>query len=92
MRARSTPEGTGSLRDLHPQILRRGAQAGIQFADPHTRAKAAPLDLGALLAVRDGLSAGASGLRTRGPIRASFITDARRQFQGTALYHETTRQ
>ena len=54
--------------------------------------KAAPLDLGALLAVRDGLSAGASGLRTRGPIRASFITDARRQFQGTAFYHETARQ
>ena len=32
MRARSTPKGTGSLRDLHAQILRRGARAGIQFA------------------------------------------------------------
>ena len=38
------------------------------------------------------LSAGASGLRTRGRIRASFTTDARRQFQGTAFYHETARQ
>ena len=27
------PEGTGPLRDLHPQILRRGARAGeFQFA------------------------------------------------------------
>src|SRR6516165_8947138 len=32
MRARSTPEGQGSLRDLHAQILRGGARAGIQFA------------------------------------------------------------
>ena len=36
------PEGTGPLRDLHPQILRRGPRAGIQFAAgeaPSLRAK-----------------------------------------------------
>ena len=59
------PEGTGPLRDLHPQILRRGARAGEfnslqaqrQVCEPRTRRLGVPVSSRWRVLQRDHVSA-----------------------------------